>query len=323
MMTKKSIKTKESADIKPIQANKAEVKTESLDLSKFDNLINLIEKAENINSIKPQIIEHIKNIIKTSSLENTEVVFLFDPDTSIRDYTADQIYNSLSRLNKPIKNLLLLIHSRWGSIEPAYLISKCCKEFAEKFIVVVPRLAKSAATLISLGADEIHMGQMSQLGPIDPQINGLPALGLGNAVEYLASLCKKYPEANEMLAKYLSFKLNLNMLWYFERVTESAAQYAQRLLESTKLPSNKNPLNIAASFVYSYKDHGFVIDHKEAKKHLGDIIKVNTSEYKMADNIHKFLENVKLIAKILKKKKMSLIGSIDNWLLFSEIKEEK
>gem|GEM_PF-6064967 len=34
-----------------------------------------------------------------------------------------------------------------------------------------------------------------------------------------------------MLAKYLSYKLDLRILGYFERVTESAVQYAQRLLE--------------------------------------------------------------------------------------------
>jgi ClpP class serine protease len=39
-----------------------------------------------------------------------------------------------------------------------------------RLVVVVPDQAKSAATLIALGADEILMGPASDLGPIDPQI---------------------------------------------------------------------------------------------------------------------------------------------------------
>ena len=212
--------------------------------------------------------------------------------------------------------------SNGGSVEPAYLISKCCKEYSKKFIVAIPRKAKSAATLIALGADEIHMGQMSQLGPIDPQIGGLPALGLGNAVEYLASLCKRYSESSEMLAKYLSYKLDLRILGYFERVSESAVQYAQRLLENKKLPDKQTIEKIAFDLVYSYKDHSFVIDNKEAKKYLGDIIKTDTDEYDLSNEIHKFLEELQILAKVLKKKDLTIIGNIENGISFFDTESE-
>src|SRR6185312_469162 len=37
-------------------------------------------------------------------------------------------------------------------------------------VVVVPEMAKSAATILALGAGEIVMGPTSDLGPIDPQL---------------------------------------------------------------------------------------------------------------------------------------------------------
>jgi ClpP class serine protease len=40
----------------------------------------------------------------------------------------------------------------------------------QKLRVIVPNIAKSAATLFALGADEILMGYLSELGPIDPQV---------------------------------------------------------------------------------------------------------------------------------------------------------
>jgi len=41
--------------------------------------------------------------------------------------------------------------------------------------VFVPQLAMSGGTLVALGADEIVMTEHAMLGPIDPQINGMPA----------------------------------------------------------------------------------------------------------------------------------------------------
>ncbi len=40
----------------------------------------------------------------------------------------------------------------------------------QKLRVIVPNIAKSAATVLALGADSILMGYCSELGPIDPQV---------------------------------------------------------------------------------------------------------------------------------------------------------
>jgi ClpP class serine protease len=139
-------------------------------------------------------------------------MFIYDINRSINDYTADQIYNAL-KASDHNKDVLLIIFSNGGSIEPAYLISKCCRKYSNRFIVAIPRRAKSAATLIALGANEIHMGAMSQLGPLDPQmLSGLPTLGLRDGIKQLLSLCSDYPIAADMIAKYLDYKLELNTL---------------------------------------------------------------------------------------------------------------
>ena len=169
----------------------------------FKNVARLIFESEKIEDTRPKIVSCLNNLIKESPVSSKyTILFLYDPNGDIMPYTADRIYKALPKKEK--RNILLIIHSSGGRIEPAYLISKCCKEYSDKFVVSVPRKAKSAATLISLGADEIHMGIMSELGPIDPQFGGLPALGLSSAVEYLAGLCKSHPESGDMLAKYLS-----------------------------------------------------------------------------------------------------------------------
>jgi ClpP class serine protease len=101
-----------------------------------------------------------------SNLTDYNLLALLEPEDSIGTFELDQIYSALSATDTRNRNILLILLSRGGSIEPAYQISKLCKAHSkERFVVVVPRQAKSAATLIALGADEIHMGPLGQLGP--------------------------------------------------------------------------------------------------------------------------------------------------------------
>ena len=298
-------------EIKDFKANKEK----KCDLFKFEDILNLFKSTKNLENIKPYLTKHIDKIITKNKFDNDLILFIYAPNEPINEYTADSIYRATPIDRK--KNILMIINSPGGSIEPAYLISKCCKEYAEKFEVVIPRKAKSAATLISLGADEIHMGIMSELGPIDPQMGLLPALGLTNAVEYLASLCKKFPEAGDMIAKYLSAKLDLTVLGYFNRVTESAAQYAERLLFGKELPSNYTHKDVARQFVYAYKDHNFVIDCKEAQKYLGKYVKSNSEEYLLGNEIHNFIDLSNIMLKIFDyNKSISIIGELERGFRF-------
>lgn len=285
-----------------------------IDLSKPGNLFNLVYNTKKPDDTKPIIAKYLKSLIdKFPSKDKYNILFLYDDIGQIDRYTSNQIYSALSaRENNKDKALLLILYSSGGLVESAYLISKCCQEYCKKFVVVIPRQAKSAATLLAMGADEIHMGLMSELGPIDPQIGTYPALGLGYAVEYLASLCKRYPESSNMFARYLSLSLDLTHLGYLERVSESAAQYAERLLKNKKLPSEQSPASVASRLVYSYKDHRFVIDRKEAETFLGtDFVKHDTEEYKIADSIHKSLEEITLAFRVFKKINFSIVGGLD------------
>ena len=72
------------------------------------------------------------------------------------------------------ENLDLLLHSSGGDIDQAERIVMMCRKKigpGSEFRVIVPDSAKSAATLIAVGADQIVMGYPSELGPIDPQID--------------------------------------------------------------------------------------------------------------------------------------------------------
>lgn len=267
----------------------------------------------NDEQIKSHITSYIASLIADAGMDKYRVVFLFDDWHSITPYYSNQIYKAISDLNKQT-DILLVLQSGGGKIEPAYLISKTCKRLSKKkFVVSIPRRAKSAATLISLGANELHMGLLSELGPIDPQFGGFPASGLTNAMEKIAEMSSKFPDSSELLAKYLTDNLDIKDLGYFERINESAVQYAERLLKGKKLPDGWNEESLANHLTNHYKDHGFVIDSDEASSLLGkSVIKESTDEYEFGNKIYEFLDFVDFAYGALRNRRIRYVGDVEN-----------
>lgn len=78
---------------------------------------------------------------------------------------------ALLERTKDIKHLDLLIHSPGGMAHTAEKIVAVCRSLCTgEFRVVVPSMAKSAATMTAICSDQIVMGYLSELGPIDPQV---------------------------------------------------------------------------------------------------------------------------------------------------------
>jgi hypothetical protein len=121
----------------------------------------------------------------------------------------------------------------------------------------------------------------------------MPALGLKNAVQHLLDLAGQYPKAADVLAKYLELSLKLINLGYYERVAESATQYAERLLRRRKVNNGVEPEKIAKTLVYGYKDHAFVIDTDEADSIFGPgIVIANSPEYTMGNALYSVLSTI-------------------------------
>lgn len=68
------------------------------------------------------------------------------------------------------RELDLIIHSPGGSPDAAEQMINYLRTQFNHIRAIVPLQAKSAATMLALGCDEIVMGRHSELGPIDPQI---------------------------------------------------------------------------------------------------------------------------------------------------------
>ncbi len=74
-----------------------------------------------------------------------------------------------------------VIHTPGGLVLAAMQIARALESHPARVRVMVPVYAMSGGTLVALAADEILMGEFSVLGPIDPQLAGLPAASIVRA----------------------------------------------------------------------------------------------------------------------------------------------
>lgn len=82
------------------------------------------------------------------------------------------------------QGLDLILHTPGGDIAVTEsLVHYLRAMFGNDIRAIIPQLAMSAGTMIALSCRQIVMGKHSSLGPIDPQLGGIPAHGLLEEVE--------------------------------------------------------------------------------------------------------------------------------------------
>jgi ClpP class serine protease len=98
---------------------------------------------------------------------------------SIEDSEAILRAIRLTPADQPID---LILHTPGGLVLAAEQIAKALVERKAPVTVFVPHYAMSGGTLIALAADKIVMDPNAVLGPVDPQIGGMPAASILKAV---------------------------------------------------------------------------------------------------------------------------------------------
>ena len=83
---------------------------------------------------------------------------------------VSQIICQIEAIPESVKDVDFLIISNGGDPITSLRIISLLRERFKKISVIVPFVAYSAATILSLGADEILMHPFSNLGPVDPQL---------------------------------------------------------------------------------------------------------------------------------------------------------
>lgn len=101
-------------------------------------------------------------------------VFLSD----INDEDKNGFMTTVHKLDRT-RGLDLILHTPGGGIAATQsIVNYLQRMFGKNIRAIVPQLAMSAGTVMACCCKEIWMGTQSSLGPIDPQLRGIPAHGV-------------------------------------------------------------------------------------------------------------------------------------------------
>ncbi len=141
----------------------------------------------------------------------------------------------------------LFLQTRGGEVDACEKLISVLRQRTGGYRVLIPTWAKSAGTIISLSGSDLVMGVNSELGPIDPQFEDIPA-------EFIRDDPKQsYPVRR-----------------IAEQAIQRMHQMAKQVLQSG-LMAGCDPAAIAKvverlSSTESYLSHGAVINAQEARK---------------------------------------------------------
>lgn len=216
----------------------------------WNEILNSVEMSRNLDT---QITKYLKQL---SNYTGRNVIVYFsgwqqkvgvNANWAIDDYDRNGFMNALKGLDKT-KGLDLIMQTPGGDLAATKSIVEYLLAFFNKDVrVIVPHTAMSAGTMIACSAKEIILGLHSTLGPIDPQIGGVPAneylklikegkeaLSQGKDIVYWRDVLSKYPptffgqceNAISLSEKYVSTWLKDNMLaGQDEKLAKSTAKY--------------------------------------------------------------------------------------------------
>lgn len=115
------------------------------------------------------------------------------PNLSINDTDKNAFMATVHGLNRA-NGLDLILHTPGGSIAAAEsIVDYLRRMFGRDIRAIVPQIAMSAGTMLACSCSGIVMGKQSNLGPIDPQMNGMPANGVLREFEQAAKEVKADP----------------------------------------------------------------------------------------------------------------------------------
>jgi len=208
-----------------------------------------------------QLIERslICYITKTSNVQGTPA-FIDDSDlTGFSDLVQTTPGNAVD----------VVIVSNGGAPEATERIVHLLREKYETIRFIVPSNAFSAATLICFSGDEILMESQSSLGPIDPQVGGIPARAILRAFEALEVRLKE--EGPRALTAYMPMltKYDLHLLEICKSAEDLSKELASNWLSRYMLKCDEKDKRVAdiVDFFSKYdihKSHGRSIGRDRA-----------------------------------------------------------
>lgn len=266
-----------------------------------------------VASVEKQIKDEVAKLSELRG--NTRCYPLLLTGVFIRDSLVDDVYDDLrTGYSDDTSCLEVIVDSGGGDIDATYNLALLFRRFGrEKLTFIVPRWAKSAATLLVCAGDNILMTPVAELGPLDPQITVMNPLE-DRMEEFsplhiestLSLIREEYKAGNKELAdgllKRLQFPLTLGS---FKKSLELGSQYLVNLLSSRMLKDNIDLAKaIGEQLTQGYADHTFCIDIQEAQRIGLKVEELLAEQLGVVWNIHRLTKKKHELEQAKKRKEL-------------------
>lgn len=250
--------------------------------------------------------------------------FLSKPGIQLLDINDEDMNGFMMAVHRLDRNkgLDLILHTPGGSIASTEsLVNYLHLMFNRDIRVIVPQIAMSAGTMIACSSKEIILGKQSSLGPIDPQLRGIPAQGVINEFkkalkefkedrdslqiwqfiiqQYRPTFLGQCQQANEWTRTFVSEKLKTVMFSGDPEAEQKAARIVDALSDTDEHKSHERHIPMAKCIeiglrIKPLEDDAVLQDLVLTVHHCYMYALMNTNAYKIIEN-HQGVRFVKLL----------------------------
>jgi pantothenate kinase-related protein Tda10 len=223
-----------------------------------------------------KIIEEACEELEKKRNANIILLLMAEEWASLERETIDDLYFYLKeRELKEKNNIEVILQSSGGDADATYHLSVILDSKAKelKLNFIVPRMAKSAATLLACSGDSIIMTDLSELGPIDPQIQTrtgrwISSSTVRDALSEIFKMLERRANLSDKCLDALFRTLPITEVGQFGKLTEYIKELLTNVLRKRmfKEADNNTISNICKELTEGYKYHGMPISRWEAER---------------------------------------------------------
>lgn len=178
----------------------------------------------------------------------------------INDGDKTGFMSTIHKLDRS-KGLDLILHTPGGDIAACEsLVDYLRTMFDHDIRVIVPQLSMSCGTMIALASREVIMGKHSSLGPIDPQIGGIPAHGIieefNQAKSEIHADPSTIPVWQPIIAKY-----NPTLVGEAAKAIKWSLEMVDQWLQTGMFSAEADKVDRAKRVLDELGDHALTLSH--------------------------------------------------------------
>lgn len=182
------------------------------------------------------------------------------PSFVINDEDKNAFMSAVHQLDRT-KGLDLILHTPGGDLAATESIVDYLRQmFGIDIRAIIPQVAMSAGTMIACSCKSIIMGKQSNLGPIDPQLGGIPANGVLAEFKEALKQVKKDPAAVHLWQTIIG-KYHPTFLGSCENAIEWSKKIVTEWLKTAMFNGEPNASQKASKVVRSLSSSNVTFNH--------------------------------------------------------------